>query len=90
MKNKKFFYLSASIFLGWLLALLGHSLLEIYFIDKALNQNLIPVNKSLWGENCYLPFYIDILLYLFGLGGGYFWGKYWWQRLYVKNKLNNN
>ncbi len=79
-KFKKSIYIALSIFLGFLLSLIFHSLLEIYII----NQSSVLEPSGLMGHSCYLPGYLNIGITLFGLIGGFFLGKYWYRKVYEK------
>ncbi len=79
-KFKKTLYIALSIFLGFLLSVIFHSLLEIYII----NQSSYLDPNSLMSHTCYLPSYLNIGITIFGLIGGFFLGKHWYKKAYEK------
>jgi hypothetical protein len=80
LKFKKIIYISLTIFLGFLVSIIFHSLLEIYIIVKTS----FPEPNSLLGHACFLPTYLNIAISFFGLIGGFFLGKYWYNKVYEK------
>lgn len=77
---EKNLYIALSIFLGFLLSIIFHSLLEIFIIS----QSSSPEPSGLIGHSCYLPNYLNIGIALFGLIGGFFLGRYWYRKIYEK------
>ncbi len=77
---EKSLYISLSIFLGFLLSIIFHSLLEIFIIS----QSSSPEPSGFIGHSCYLPSYLNIGIALFGLIGGFYLGKYWYKKVYEK------
>lgn len=77
---KKIIYIALSVFLGFLLSIIFHSVLEIYLINQS--QDLSA--SELLGHSCYLPDYLNIGLTVFGLIAGFFLGRYWWKKVYEK------
>ncbi len=79
-KIKKIAYLAAAIILGLLLSFLLHAFIEIKYLAWAQNQSLAV--KYYGG--CFLPPWLQITLWVLGLVGGYFLGRWWWQKLYIE------
>lgn len=79
-KLEKTIYLALSIFLGFLLSIIFHSMLEIFVINQS--ELLKPSNTL--AHACYLPDYINIAIFLLGLVGGFLLGNYWYKKVYEK------
>lgn len=77
---KKSLYIALSIFLGFLLSIIFHSLLEIFVIS----QSDSPDPSASLGHSCYLPGYLNMAIAFFGLIGGFFLGNYWYKKVYEK------
>lgn len=77
-KLLKIVYLALSIFLGFLLSIVFHSLLEIFII----NQSSFPEASGLLGNTCYLPDFINLIIAFIGLIAGLFLGIYWHKKIY--------
>ncbi len=77
-KLRKIIYITLSIFLGFLLSIIFHSLLEIYII----NQSTLPEAIGSLSHACYLPDFLNIIIAFSGLIGGLFLGIYWHKKVY--------
>ncbi|MDD4901380.1 MAG: hypothetical protein PHS62_04775 [Patescibacteria group bacterium] len=77
---KKAVYLAASVILGLLLGLIAHAAIEMKYLALADSRG--------WAVNfyygCALPIWLQILIWLAGVVGGYFLGSWWWRKLYVE------
>ena len=79
-KIKKITYLVLSVILGLLLSFDLHALIEIKYLQWAFNQGLVA---RFYG-GCALPPVLQIGLIFFGGIGGFFLGKFWWQKVYIE------
>jgi len=82
---KKAIYLIASSFLGLLLSIIAHALIEINYL-KFTDPNKVVWASILGNGNCALPFYFQIGLPLLGIIGGYFLGRFWWRVVYIEKR----
>jgi len=79
-KIKKIIYLIASTFLGLLLSLIIHAVIEIIYLNWAQGQNrIVPFYRS-----CSLHPLIQITLLVAGIVGGFNLGRFWWRKVYVE------
>jgi len=78
---KKIIYYIASIFLGLILSFLLHGAIEIIYINYSLGEGVVP-EPSATGHLCFLPFYLQVILPLAGIVGGYFFGRWGWRVVY--------
>jgi hypothetical protein len=93
---KKFIYISLWIILGFLLSMLAHTGIEVWYINYLLSHNSAPVDFPIFGHYCSLPFSLALRsfseagvqysLLLAGLVGGYFAGKFFWRVIYVERR----
>lgn len=80
---KKAFYIVAFVFLGFLLQLLLHGIIEQIYI-KLLISDFIKFGFGLnWGNWYLIHRVFTVVLLVGGLAFGYCQGKYWWPRLYA-------
>lgn len=85
MKAKKTTYLALAVLLGLILSFLVHAAIEIIYINHLLEEGILPQPSSLTHQ-CYLPSVLQIILLLAGLLGGYFLGRFWWQKVYIEKR----
>lgn len=85
-KLKKTIYIIASIFLGFLLSVIFHSVLEMIYISQSLKNN----RSILFYGSCSLHPVIQILIIIAGVSLGYLFGKYWWRKIYIERILDKN
>jgi hypothetical protein len=83
-KIKKIIYLAAFMFLGLLLSLNMHSLLEVAYLELAARHNLAVHFYNI----CALPPFIQILLPILGIILGLYLGLYWWRKIYIERCLD--
>ena len=79
-KLKRAVYLFASTILGVLLSFIAHGLIEINYLRQAESQGkIVPFYGS-----CTLKPELQIALLALGMIGGFFLGRFWWQKIYVE------
>lgn len=79
-KFKKIIYISLTIILGFLLSFILHAFLEISYLAWLSSQG----KAVIFYGNCALPLYLQILIILIGIVGGYFLGDFWWRKVYIE------
>lgn len=79
-KTKKIIYLIASTILGILLSFIAHIIIEINYLKWASNHNLIVS----FYNGCALSPAFQIGLFLVGVIGGFFLGRFWWRKIYIE------
>jgi len=86
---KKTIYLILTSFLGLSLSIIGHAVIEVFYLKYLLANNL-PINWSealgFGGGQCALPVIIQWLLLILGISWGYFVGQRWWRYVYIEKK----
>lgn len=85
MNVKKTIYIILAIILGLFLSFIVHAGIEIFYINHLLEKEVLPQPSSLTHQ-CYLPSFLQIILLLAGLLGGYFLGRFWWRKVYIERK----
>lgn len=79
-KLKKAVYLVAFIILGFLLSFIAHALIEISYLNWALNQGqVVPFYGG-----CALPPVLRVALLALGAIGGFFLGRFCWRKVYLE------
>lgn len=78
-------YLFSSIILGLLIGLNLHVLVEINLLRWASGQS----SAVLFYGYCYLPLFFQAVIYISGVIGGYYFGRYWSNKLYAENHPRN-
>lgn len=86
MQIKKTIYILLTMFLGLLLAEIGHWLIEIWWVNQLLAAGLAPKEYVFLGMHCFLPPYLQLGLLALGLIGGYFLGQTWWRIVYIEHR----
>lgn len=81
--RKKTIYLIASMFLGFLLSIIGYAFLEKSYINNSLSLGNLPAS---YGGNWVLPPYLSAIFILGGVIFGYVLGIRWWQIVYVEKR----
>ena len=80
-------YVVAWIVLGSLLSFIAYALLEMSFIKYLLADGIVPVNHMTWGQGyCTLPVWLQALLLVGGIMGGYLAGIFFWRVIYVEGR----
>lgn len=77
---KKVVYLSGFIILGLLLSFIAHALIEINYLQWMLNQGRVA---PFYG-GCALPPVLQTALWMLGAIGGFFLGRFCWQKVYIE------
>lgn len=86
-ETKKTIYIAMTIFLGWLLSVIAHGWIELWYIHTRLAEGVIPRSYHFLNGDCYLNPMLQVGLCLIGLVGGYFMGRSWWRIVYVENRF---
>jgi len=83
---KKHLYITAFTFLGILLQLFIHGILEIWYIGLLL-KNFETYGLGLSWARWFLIHHIaTIVLLIAGIIFGFWQGNYWWRRIYESKK----
>jgi len=84
---KKTIYITLSIIFWVLIALIAHSLIEIYFLKQLLASGSF-VEWTYFNNRavCALPLVLQIGLLAGGVIIGYIIGSIWWRLVYVEKK----
>jgi hypothetical protein len=83
MKNKKTIYILAAMFLGFLLSLIAHAELEMWYLRQMLSAGAVP---PAYGPHEFLPPQASYALSICGLIFGYVLGQRWWQIVYIEHR----
>jgi len=81
---KKVVYIICTMILGFLLAFIAHSILEIWFIRALLEQGLDPQLYKIFIMPTFLHPVLTLFIMVSGLLIGYFTGQAWWRIVYVE------
>lgn len=81
---KKIVYIICTMILGSLLAFIVHSLLEIWFIERLIEEGLSPQSYKIFILPTFLHPSLTIFIMLSFLTLGYFTGQAWWRIVYVE------
>jgi len=83
--TKRTIYIALFSFLGILLSLIVHGVVEIWYIDRLTTDfNSYSMGYS-WGEWFVIHKYFSIFLSALGAVFGYYQGRYWWRVVYEKS-----
>jgi hypothetical protein len=74
------------IVLGFLISMLAHAWIEMWYIDRLLLQGIAPVNYGVFGHYCALPAWLQYGLALAGVFGGFFAGRHFYYVVYVDKR----
>jgi len=86
-KPKKNIYIALFIFLGFLIGVFLHAVIEIFYIKFLLrNFELFSFGLS-WNGLLLLHGVHTIFWTLFGIWFGYIEGVYWWREIYEKGRI---
>ena len=84
---KRIVYIVAWVVLGLLLSLITHGLIEISYINYSLSHGIVLANQTAFGHGyCALPIWLQSLLLLTGVVGGFLAGKYFWRVIYIEKR----
>lgn len=74
-------------FLGFLLSLLGHAVVEVLYLRWLEAHDRNPVWSNLFGAgSCALPNWATIVIALVGIAGGIWVGFVWWRIVYIEHR----
>lgn len=85
-KLKKVIYLLSFIIFGLLLSLNLHALIEISYLSWLSSQSRVA---QFYGS-CALPPLIRFIVWALGIIGGYFLGRFFWQKIYIERYWEKN
>ena len=83
---KKHLYIFSWILLGFLLSMLAHAGMEIWYINYLLSHHSAPVDFGFFGHYCALPIWVQYTLITAGPVAGFLAGKFFWRVVYVERK----
>jgi|SaaInlStandDraft_6_1057023.scaffolds.fasta_scaffold402995_1 hypothetical protein len=85
---KKIIYIALTTFLGLILSFLVHAIAEMSYIKYALAKGIILVDHTFFigGAYCVLPVWLQVGIFILGVGGGFYLGFRWWDYIYVQKK----
>jgi hypothetical protein len=83
---KKLIYIFSWVLLGFLLSLLAHAGIEVWYINYLLSSNSAPVDFGAFGHYCALSLFVQYGLLLAGLVSGFIAGKFFWRVVYIERK----
>jgi len=86
MKLKRKIYIAFTMLLGVEIMVIVHVLLESWYVSFLTASRVQPAINHVWLFSTYLPLWISALLFIGGLVGGYFLGKWWWQIVYIEKR----
>ncbi len=87
---KKIIYLILFTFLGFLLQLLIHSLLEVFYIGKLVTDFQKYSLGQTWAWWYSFHIYATVVLSLVGLIFGWWQGRFWWRKVYEKRESEHD
>jgi len=84
---KKKIYILLTIFLTLELSFLVHSLIESWYIKSSLAKGIVLSNTYFLGVfYCTLPWWLQYVLLIIAVVGGYYLGQTWWRIVYVEKR----
>jgi len=84
---KKTIYIILFTFLGILLQLLVHALVEIWYINL-LNADFSRYSLGFsWSQWFLIHHVLTVVLLILGALFGFWQGKFWWPRLYERKQV---
>lgn len=84
---KKFTYIAAFVIFGFLLQLLLHAAIEIWYLNLLLSDFDRYSFGANWDTLLFVHDVLTILFFMGGIGFGYSQGKFWWYRIYQHAEL---
>lgn len=85
-KLKEIIYLTVATFLGLVLSLIVHAIIEMGYLSWADSKNLVV---PFYG-GCALPPSLQIGLWMIGAIGGFLAGRLWWRKVYIDKTWQNS
>ena len=85
---KKAIYIVLFVFLGFILSMILHSVVEIIYLNWA-DKNDVVVNWTL-NQSCSLPMWLIVLLLVLGIVFGVWFGIIAWRKIYVQKVRGDN
>lgn len=82
---KRPLYLLLTTLLGLIVSFGLHSVIELWYLHWAETSNATIVWTTTFGM-CSLPLWVQYLLPILGLIGGFFQGRVWWRWVYVERR----
>jgi hypothetical protein len=82
---KRYFYIASFTFLGILLQLLAHGLIEVWYIGLLLSDFVSYGFGLSWNNWVLIHNILTILFFIAGTWIGYKEGVYWWRKIYEEN-----
>lgn len=87
---KKTAYIASFTFLGILLQLIIHGLVEVWYVGLLL-KDFSRYGLGLSWNNWFLIHHIaTVILLILGILFGFWQGKYWWRKIYEEDIRNLN
>lgn len=87
---KKTAYIASFTFLGILLQLIIHGLVEVWYVGLLL-KDFSKYGLGLSWNNWFLIHHIaTVILLILGILFGFWQGKYWWRKIYEEDIRNLN
>lgn len=83
---KRIIYITLFIILGILLQFLIHAGIEVWYIGLLTNNFSRYGFGFSWPQWFIIHHIATVILLVFGVWFGFWQGKYWWKRIYEKNK----
>ncbi len=85
MKLKKIVYYILGIIGGIIVSFVVHAIVEMLYINHFLSREILP-QPSPTSHLCFLPFYLQVVILLAGIIGGYFFARWGWSVVYEKGE----
>ncbi|MEK7630635.1 MAG: hypothetical protein AAB417_01205 [Patescibacteria group bacterium] len=86
MQIKRMVYLLSASVLGFLLQLITHALIEMWYINLLLN-NFARWNFGFsWDQLWQIHHALSTMLVVVGIAGGYMLGVIWWRIIYIEKR----
>jgi len=86
MHVKRLIYLAASMVLGFLLQLMIHAALEIWYINRLLDDFERWNFGFSWAELWQIHHVLALILAFLGVAAGYQLGVTWWRIVYIEKR----
>ena len=81
---KKKIYIFLFVFLGFLLQLLIHALIETWYIGLLISDFPKYSLGFSWSQWFLIHHAATVVLFIAGVLFGYWQGKFWWKKIYEK------